>query len=135
MRYFLPWSLLTLLGTACLLCTAAMAKPSTASLTGILRDAASNPVPQAAITLHAKSGGGSYTASTSASGKFKFPELPPGDYQVSVATPAETRHSTTDLAVKAGITLTATFQFSSQAQDVRISSGEEAALPQATGGE
>jgi len=117
------------------LCTAAIAGPSLASLTGILRDAASNPVPEADITLRAKSGRQAYTAKTSAAGKFNFSELPAGDYQVSVTTPAETRHSTTPLAVKAGITLTATLQFSSQEEGLHISSGEEASSPQATGGE
>ncbi|HEV2401920.1 MAG TPA: TonB-dependent receptor [Candidatus Sulfotelmatobacter sp.] len=54
------------------------------SWNGVLADGAGKPVAKATVTAHAVKGSREYTARTAEDGKFAFPSIEPGTYQVSV---------------------------------------------------
>src|SRR5271157_2748876 len=58
-----------------LLAVSAYGIPGHNSWTGVLRDSGGNAVPEAVVELHAMAGGAGYSARTSASGAFVFPEI------------------------------------------------------------
>ncbi len=78
------------LKTALLICAfliagaCAFAQTTAGSLLGTLLDPASSVVPGATVTLTETDTGATRTATTDSSGVFRFPNLPPGNYSVSV---------------------------------------------------
>lgn len=54
------------------------------SWNGLLMDAAGKPVAKGTVTAHAVEGGREYTARTAEDGKFAFPSMEPGAYELSV---------------------------------------------------
>ncbi|HLW85468.1 MAG TPA: carboxypeptidase-like regulatory domain-containing protein [Candidatus Sulfotelmatobacter sp.] len=122
--------------------TASMATAlAPASWSGLLTDAAGKPVPQAVVKLHATSGH-DYTASTAANGKFVFPEIAAGIYELSVNAADKIWKSATPVVVKDGATLAASLQIS-QSQELQLvnqtaassSASTEKYSAQASGGE
>src|SRR5437667_4377641 len=61
-----------------------------AAWTGLLRDAAGKPVPDATVKLSSVAGGQVYTATTSAAGTFTFTGIAAGEYDLSATTRNET---------------------------------------------
>lgn len=99
----------------------------------MLRDGAGNPVRDARITLHPASLGNSYTASSSADGRFTFAELAEGSYELSVTVAGTTWHAVKPLLVKNGA-FTAGLQLSGTEQ-MRVTVLEESSARQGGGGE
>lgn len=100
-----------------------------------MHDDAGHPVAGAIIKLHPTRTGPGYTATTSASGKFKFPEILAGSYQVSVTQNRKTWEMMTPVSLKEGSRLAATLRLSSQKRELRLERALEDTSPQASGGE
>ena len=62
--------------------TGAFAVTTTGSLFGVVTDADGSALPGATVTITSPALQGSRTATTSASGEYDFPLLPPGEYRV-----------------------------------------------------
>jgi hypothetical protein len=107
----------------------------TPSWTGVLRDSARNPVPNARVTLHAISNGADFSAATSANGQFSFADLPGGGYQLSVAVAGKTWRAEKPLTIKDGIPLTSGLQLSALAEARVLLEDQSTASAQASGGE
>ena len=107
----------------------------TPSWTGVLRDSARNPVPNARVTLHAISNGADYSAATSANGQFSFADLPGGGYQLSVAVASKTWRAEKPLTIKDGILLTSGLQLSTLEEARVLLEDQSTASAQASGGE
>src|SRR5207237_3057625 len=108
---------------------------STASWRGSLRDDAGKPVTEATIQLRATAGGRDYTAHTTATGQFAFPEIAEGDYRVSVERDQAIFRLPDPLLVKAGATLTAALKLSAVRNELRMDSPAQESSAQASGGE
>jgi carboxypeptidase family protein/TonB-dependent receptor-like protein len=105
-----------------------------ATWTGKLYDPANRPVAAATLTLASASGGTSYSATTTASGEFVFPDLIPASYRISVITPSAHFKSATSIAVTEGARLTTDLALSSPDKGL-VSSQDSSPTLQASGGE
>jgi hypothetical protein len=105
--------------------------------TGVLRDAAGNPVAGATVELHSEQGSEQYTATTSASGAFAFTGLAAGSYSVSAANGDTTWKVAAPLVIADGIALAAGLQLSVQPPELRVIAAAGAATQagQASGGQ
>jgi hypothetical protein len=114
--------------------------PSTRSLpapswTGVLRDAAGNPVSAATIVLHALSRNLEYSAATSTRGEFLFAHIAAGNYDLTVTSTGKTWKAANPLLIKDDAALTAGLELAAQEQTLRVLTSGEGASPQASGGE
>src|SRR5262249_16794161 len=85
--------------------------PSTA-WNGTLRDGTGQPISQATIQLHSASH--EYTASTSLNGEFAFTQVTAGEYRVSILSAEKTFSLTESVSFKAGSSLHAGLELSSE---------------------
>ncbi len=121
-----------LVGTLTLPC---LGRGGRASWNGTLRDAAGNPVPDAAVGLYPSSGGAEYLTRTSARGAFSFPEIAGGKYEISVSMGTAVFKSSTKIEIKSGATLAAGLRLSSP-QEGRVEVGDNpVSVTQSSGGE
>jgi Carboxypeptidase regulatory-like domain len=89
---FVPFGLILLVG-------AALAQ--TASLTGTITGIAGAPVPNATVTARNAATGQSVATRTDAAGAYSFPNLAPGDYEITVSAEGLTR--TEKVTIAAGV--------------------------------
>src|SRR6267378_3880538 len=102
---------------------------------GILRDPAGNPIDMAAIKLFAAESNREYSATTSTTGQFAFTGIAPGNYTLTVNAAGKIWTAADPVVIKDGATLTSSLQLSLQGQEHRIMAAQDAAPPQASGGE
>jgi hypothetical protein len=113
------------------------------SWTGILRDAAGNPVDKAEIHLQATDNSHEYSATTTATGQFTFAALSAGSYKLTATVLGKTWTATETMQIKDGAAILPSLQLSPQSQELRIIDSNGAAKgaakdetsPQASGGE
>src|SRR5713101_7662850 len=105
------------------------------SWSGVLRDGAGNSVDMAAIKLFAAESNREYSTTTSATGQFVFAGIAPGNYTLTVSAAGKIWTAADPVVVKDGATLTSSLQLSLQGQEHRITVAQDAASPQASGGE
>src|SRR6202045_3260846 len=105
------------------------------SWSGVLRDVAGNPIDMAAIKLFAAESNREYSTTTSATGQFVFAGIAPGNYTLTVSAAGKVWTAADPVGVKDGAILTSSLHLSLQGQEHRIMVAQEAASPQATGGE
>src|SRR5689334_21793810 len=103
------------------------------SWTGVLQDAAGNPIGKAEIHLKATNGSHEYSATTMATGQFTFAALSAGSYKVTATVLGKTWTATEAVQIKDGAAFLSSLQLS--AQKLRIIAAKEDASPQASGGE
>jgi hypothetical protein len=115
--------------------TAAATCTSTGSWSGMVRDHTGGPIAGVTITLHSQSSNTTYSATTSADGKFGFPEILAGSYDVSARRSQEEWRLSTPVVIKDGPAFPATLQLSSLSHDLRLESKLEETTPQASRGE
>jgi len=106
-----------------------------ASWSGVVRDSAGSPVGKADVKLVLLDAKGEYSATTSTSGQFVFTAVPAGNYKVTVNAEGKTWSAADPVVIKDGAALTAGLQLSPQGQELRAVVTQEAATPQASGGE
>ena len=106
-----------------------------ASWNGVLHDSSMIPVASAVIELHSLPPGTGYSARTSASGLFVFPEIVAGKYELVVSAGGLSYKSSAWIEVRDGATLTSELKLSSPGKGLVISSEETGASAQASGGE
>jgi len=105
------------------------------SWNGILNDKSGKPVDDAIVKLHAISGDHDYTAKA-AQGKFSFPDIAPGEYQVSVTIGADHFTAATTLVAKEDSALRLALQLPDSGTKLEIvSAAQESGTPQSSGGE
>ena len=117
--------------------------PAAPSWSGVLRDAAANPIEKAEIHLQATNSNYEYSATSTATGQFTFAALSAGSYKVTATAGGKTWTATETLQVKEGAALPFNLQLSAQGQELRIIDANGAAKgdaknpvsPQASGGE
>src|SRR5467141_3142971 len=102
---------------------------------GILRDPAGNPIDMAAIKLFAAESNREYSATTSTTGQFAFTWIAPGNYTLTVNAAGKIWTAADPVVIKDGATLTSSLQLSLHGQEHRIMAAQDAAPPQASGGE
>src|SRR5215831_14563786 len=120
------------------LLTSAVKSPAAASWSGVLRDAAGNPIDKAEIHLKATDSGHKYSATTTATGQFTFAALSAGSYTLTATVLDQTWTATETLQIKDKAALLLNLQLSAQGQELRIIDANGAAkeaAPQASGGE
>jgi hypothetical protein len=105
-----------------------------ASWSGVLRDSAGNPAAMATIRL-LDVAGREYSTKTSTSGQFAFTAVPVGNYKLTVSAAGKTWVAADPIVIKDGVTLTSGLQLSPQGQELRVVVTQDAASPQASGGE
>src|SRR6266576_60485 len=105
------------------------------SWSGVLRDPAGNPVDMAAIKLFAAESNREYSTTTSTTGQFAFTGMAPGNYTLTISAAGKIWTAADPVVVKAAATLTSSLQLSLQGQEHRITVAQDAASPQASGGE
>src|SRR6267154_1393846 len=102
---------------------------------GILRDTAGNPVGMAAVKLVSADGKREYSATISASGQFAFSGVAAGEYTVVVGAAGKIWSTENRVSIKDDGARTSDLQLTQQGQEFRVVIIENAALPQASGGE
>src|SRR6266849_3009826 len=102
---------------------------------GILRDAAGNPVGMATVKLVSADSKREYSATISASGQFAFAVVAAGDYTLTVSAAGKIWTTENRVSIKENGARTSDLQLTQQGQEFRVVIIENAALPQATGGE
>src|SRR5216684_4528613 len=102
---------------------------------GILHDAAGNPVGMATVKLVSADSKREYSATTSASGQFAFAVVAAGDYTLTVSAEGEIWTTENRVSIKDDGGRTSDLQLTQQGQEFRVVIIENAALPQASGGE
>src|SRR6266481_2776417 len=102
---------------------------------GALRDAAGNPVGMATVKLVSADSKREYSAATSASGQFAFAGVAAGEYTVAVGAAGKIWTTENRVSIKDDGARTSDLQLTQQGQEFRIVIIENAALPQASGGE
>src|SRR5258708_14318672 len=102
---------------------------------GALRDAGGKPVAMATVKLVSADSQGEYSATTSATGEFAFIAVTAGDYTVTVSATGKTWTAVDRLSIKDRGALTSDLQLTQQGQGFLVVIIENAALPQASGGE
>src|ERR1700674_173896 len=105
------------------------------SWSGILRDPAGNPVDMAAIKLFAAESNREYSTTTSIAGRFAFTGIAPGNYTLTVSAAGKIWTAADPVVFKDGAILTSSLQLLLQGQEQRIVVAQDAASPQASGGE
>jgi len=117
--------------------------PAAPSWSGVLSDAAANPIEKAEIHLQATNSNHEYSATSTATGQFTFAALSAGSYKVTATVGGKTWTATETLQVKEGAALPFNLQLSAQGQELRIIDANGAAKgdaknpvsAQASGGE
>src|SRR5690348_4374753 len=136
-----PFSFLGRIRMGRVLCLAVLwaavtsAAPSPASWIGVLHDKTGTAIAGATIHLHATTGDHDYSARTSFKGEFSFSAIAPGNYELSVTVAGATAKASASLNVTDTSTLTAGIELSTQPLSIRLLTGGEAAVAQASGGE
>src|SRR5260370_2401886 len=102
---------------------------------GIVREAAGNPVGMATVKLVSADSKREYSAATSASGQFAFAGVAAGEYTVAVGAAGKIWTTENRVSIKDDGARTSDLQLTQQGQEFRIVIIENAALPQASGGE
>ena len=105
------------------------------SWSGVLRDAAGNPVGAATIKLFAAETNSEYSAKTSINGEFVFSAVAPGKYTVTASLTDKIWTAAEAVVIKDGAALTSGLQLSASGQELRIAAAQDAVAPQASGGE
>src|SRR5260370_28619440 len=105
------------------------------SWSGVLREAAGNPLHMAAIELFAPESNREYSTTTSATGQFVFAGIAPGNYTLTVSAAGKIWTAADPVVFKDGAILRSSLQLSLQGQEHRIMVAQDAASPQASGGE
>jgi len=100
-----------------------------------VRDAAGNAVGMATVKLVSADRSGEYSASTSSSGQFAFATITAGNYTLTVNAAGKIWTAADSVVIKDGATLTYCLQLAGQGQDVHVVVAQDAASPQASGGE
>jgi hypothetical protein len=108
---------------------------STASWTGVLRDAVGSPVAGAKIVLADASGKNGFTATTTATGEFIFSNITSAKYEVSVATLTASFKSARAIEIKDGTRLTSALQLSTPEKGLVFVLEQSATTAQSSGGE
>jgi len=121
--------------TAVLLAAPVAGALSGGSWNGILKDGSGKSVAEAVVKLHSASGGGDYTATTGADGKFAFAGIAAGAYEVSVKTADKEWRAASAFVVKDSAALTLDLQLPVQGKELGITPASTAASAQASGGE
>ena len=111
--------------------------------TGILRDAAGNPIGKAEIHLQATDGSHEYSAATTVTGQFTFTALSAGRYRLTATVGGKTWRASEAVQISDGATLVSNLQLSAVGQELRLIDAHGAAKgdvknpvsPQASGGE
>src|SRR5215467_10604390 len=110
------------------------------SWTGVLRDAAGNPIDKAEIHLKATDGSHEYSATTTATGQFTLIGISEGSYKLTATVQGKTWNATEAVQVKDGASLSSVLQLSLQGQELHIiyvahGAAKDTSTPQASGGE
>jgi len=105
------------------------------SWSGILRDSAGNAVGMATVKLVSADRKRDYSATTSASGEFAFTAVAAGTYTITVSAAGKIWTAADPMIIKDGGARTSGLQLTRQGQEFRVAVTENAALPQASGGE
>src|SRR2546421_3657450 len=105
------------------------------SLSGVLRDAGGNPVGKATVKLIAADSKQEYSATTSASGQFSFTGIAAGSYTLTVNTGNRIWTAVDPVITKEDATLTAEVRLPAEGQVLHVTLAQNAASPQASGGE
>src|SRR5213082_3569489 len=113
------------------------------SWTGVLRDAAGNPIKKAEIHLQATDGNHEYSAATTATGQFTFTALSAGRYRLTATVGGKTWRASEAVQISDGAALVSNLQLSAVGQELRLIDAYGAAKgdaknsvsPQASGGE
>ena len=113
------------------------------SWTGVLRDAAGNPIEKAEIHLQATDGNHEYSAATTATGQFTFTALSAGRYRLTATVGGKTWRASEAVQIKDGAALVSNLRLSAVGQELRLIDANGAAKgdaknpvsPQASGGE
>src|SRR5213082_1683450 len=113
------------------------------SWTGVLRDAAGNPIKKAEIHLQATDGNHEYSAATTATGQFTFTALSAGRYRLTATVGGKTWRASEAVQIKDGAALVSNLRLSAVGQELRLIDANGAAKgdaknpvsPQASGGE
>jgi hypothetical protein len=111
---------------------------TTASWSGVLRDAAGKAVAGATVQLRASRGAGAeYQATSAANGEFTIAPIPPGNYEVLVNAISKTWKAAEALEVKAGATLAMGLRLGAEGRVAFVAPGSTAASggAQGSGGE
>ena len=103
------------------------------SWSGILRDAAGNPVTNATVKLTASDSSHEYSATTSATGQFAFTAIPAGSYKLTATAQGKIWAARAVVVIKDGAALLLNLQLSPQGQELRIIAAQDAASPKASG--
>ncbi len=119
--------------TACL-----VAQTVSSSLVGTVLDPANAAVPNAPVTITDKGTGAVHTATTDSSGVFRFLDLPPGNYSLSVHAPGFKGFTEASITVEANQTrevgkltleignTSETVTVTAEAQSIQLASSEKA---------
>src|SRR5713226_9880073 len=102
---------------------------------GILRDTAGSPVGMATVKLVSADSKREYSATTSAGGQFAFAVVAAGDYMLTVSAAGKIWTTENRVSIKDDGPRTSDLQLTQQRQEFRVVIIENAALPQASGGE
>src|SRR5258708_36199352 len=102
---------------------------------GILRDAGGNAVGMATVKLVSADSKHEYSATISASGQFAFAVVAAGDYALTVSAAGKIWTTENRVSIKDDGARTSDLQLAQQGQEFRVVTIENAALPQASGGE
>src|SRR5712692_1362677 len=102
---------------------------------GVLRDAAGNPVGMATVKLVSADSKREYSATISASGQFAFAVVAAGDYRLTVSAAGKIWTTENRVSIKDDGARASDLQLTQQGQEFRVVIIENAALPQASGGE
>ena len=109
-----------MLASACLMCLSIMVMAqTTGSISGVIKDEKGAIIPKASVTLREVTTNSSRTTASDDEGRYRFNNLPVGDYEVSVETTGFGKY------VQSGITL-------SLNQDAVVDVGLQAGAVQAT---
>src|SRR6266403_2121290 len=105
------------------------------SLSGVLRDSGGNPAGMATVKLIGANSKQEYSATTSASGQFAFTGVAAGSYALTVKAGNRTLTAVDPVIIKEGSTLTAEVRLPAEGQILHVTLAQNAASPQASGGE
>lgn len=119
------------------LLVAALSAPGFAltSWSGVLSDSAGNPVAGAVVRLRSPTGRLDYSAVTSSVGAFMLGRIEAGNYQLAASKDGETWRTSSPVAIKDGLSLTAGLRISSANQQLQVMAAGEGSSQRATGGE
>jgi hypothetical protein len=107
---------------------------ASATLKGILRDAAGHPISQATVSLQAASGRPRYSANTSADGQFVFPDVQAQSYAIAVRFKGKIWRAAAPLVLKDGDALVENLSLSANDQSLVVLAQQNDASAQSSGG-